>query len=382
MDMFSFIARRVVCMLVVLVLSACQTPETSSDITPLIVAHRGASAYMPQGSLAAYQRAIEQGADYLGMPLQVTKDDILVVHYQANLARSTDIQKHPEFAQRYRSEQVDGQEQRGWFVRDFTLEELKKLRLRPVSRDFQEGIASMDDVVTLVRKANRRGAQAVGIYPEIRHPTYYHAHGHDPESLLVARLKKLGWNTRTSHVIVESQEPSSLKRLRSIGGKIPLVQMIRADGIDYSSGELLFQSSGAKPYDWTVSGETRTYADMVQPAGLREIQSYANGIGAWRRFIVPVRSTEMDVRQDSQAQTVAPTSLITDAHKAGLFVHVWTFGNRSRDLPMNYWGNPRNELRHFYALGADGVFVEAPDVALSTRRLFRKQHGLDGGPLH
>lgn len=132
-----------------------------------------------------------------------------------------------------------------------------------------------------------------------------------------------------------------------------------------------------RPYDWTKSGDRRLFRDMVTPAGLAEISTYADGIGPWKP-IVPVKGeldgsgNVQDIDGDGKtdlrdAITQEPASLVDDAHRLGLFVHVFTFRNESRHLAHSYSGDPRAEYLQFFRLGVDGVFSEFPDTAISAR---------------
>jgi glycerophosphoryl diester phosphodiesterase len=177
---------------------------------------------------------------------------------------------------------------------------------------------------------------------------------------------------------VQSFEPGSLKEMRAKGLKVRMVQLIDADGYDFKTGGLSYAPPFHRPYDWQKSGDQRLFRDMVTPAGLAGIKTYADGIGPWKPYIVPVKGqlddagNLKDINGDGRidlrdAVTENPTSLIHDAHKLGLFVHAFTFRNESRYLARSYSGDPHAEYLQFFRLGVDGVFSEFPDTAIAAR---------------
>jgi len=177
---------------------------------------------------------------------------------------------------------------------------------------------------------------------------------------------------------VQSFEPGSLKEMRAKGLHVRMVQLIDADGYDFKTGDLTYKPPFHRPYDWERSGDQRLFKDMVTPAGLAEIRAYADGIGPWKPYIVPVRGqlddagNLKDINGDGNvdlrdAVTGSPTSLIEDAHRLGLFVHAFTFRNEDRHLAGSYRGDPRAEYLQFFRLGVDGVFSEFPEVAAAAR---------------
>jgi len=139
-----------------------------------------------------------------------------------------------------------------------------------------------------------------------------------------------------------------------------------------------------RPYDWTLAGDGRLFSSMVTPAGLAEIKTYADGIGPWKRYVFSARGeldakgALLDVNGDgminiSDAETLAPSTLIADAHAAGLLVHPFTFRDRPDQLAANYDGDPTLEYLQFFAAGVDGVFSDYPDTALAAREMFLRK---------
>ena len=325
---------------------------------PLVIGHRGASGYRPEHTLASYRLAIELGADYIEPDLVSTKDHVLVARHENDITGTTDVADHPEFAARETTKVIDGVAHTGWFTEDFTLAELRTLRaverlpdVRPANTAFN-GLYQVPTFQEVIDLAKRAG---VGIYPETKHPTYFDSINLSLEEPLLAALRANGLDSRRAKVFIQSFETSNLKELNG-ETRVPLVQLIDEVGA---------------PYDLVAAGDPRTYADLVTPAGLAEIATYADGIGPSKNLIVP---------RDAAGNLLDPTSLVRDAHRAGLVVHPWTFRRENTFLPLDFrQGNPASpeylrapgdlpaELRLFFRLGVDGVFSDNPDVAVATR---------------
>ncbi|MDP9902057.1 glycerophosphodiester phosphodiesterase [Variovorax ginsengisoli] len=379
-----------------LALGACATPSgtlsTLDGKPPLVVAHRGASGQLPEETLEAYARAIELGADVIEMDLLSTRDGVLVTRHDPNLATSTDVAAHPEFAARKKTKQVDGETQTGWFVDEFTLAELKTLGAistdaeRPQQFNGRFKVPTFQEVVDLAKAKSKETGRTIAIYPETKNPTYFRDLGLPMEDKLIAILEAAGWNSRNAPVFVQSFEPGSLKYMKRQGLKTPMVQLIDGDGIDMKTGAITYAVPVDRPYEWTQAGDRRNFSVMVTPAGLAEIKTYADGIGPWKRYIVSIRGTigadgkPVDVNRDGKindadATSTAPTTLVADAHQAGLFVHPFTFRNESRRLASDYQGDAKNEYLAFYRLGVDGVFTDFTDTALAARATYLQQAG-------
>ncbi|MEI6592063.1 MAG: glycerophosphodiester phosphodiesterase [Holophagaceae bacterium] len=354
---------------------------------PIVVAHRGASGYLPEETLEAYVKAIELGADVVEMDLISTKDGVLICRHDPNLAISTDVASHPEFASRRKSTQVDGETQTGWFASDFTLAEIKTLGAiatdveRPQQYNGRFRIVTFQEVIDLVKARTTTTGRRISVYPETKNPTYHRDLGLPLEDTLITLIQAAGWNSRSAPIYVQSFEPGSLKYLRAKGLATKLIQLIDADDVDLRTGALTFVAPYDRPYDWTRAGDSRLFSAMVTPAGLAEIKTYADGIGPWKRYVVTLKGAldaggrVVDVSGDglvneADATLQWPTSLIADAHRAGLYVHPYTFRNESRRLARDYQADPKNEYLAFYALGVDGVFTDFTDTALAARDEF------------
>jgi glycerophosphoryl diester phosphodiesterase len=325
---------------------------------PLVIGHRGASGYRPEHTLASYQLAIDMGADYIEPDLVSTSDHVLVARHENNIAETTDVADHPEFAGRMTTKTIDGNPMTGWFTEDFTLAELRTLRakerlpmLRPANTAF-DGLYQVPTFQEVIDLAKRAG---VGIYPETKHPTYFDSIGLSLEEPLVATLHANGYRGRNAPVFIQSFEVANLKELNR-RTRVPLVQLLDATG---------------QPYDFVVAGDPRTYADLATPEGLAEIATYADGVGPNKNLIVP---------RDAAGNLLDPTSFVRDAHRAGLQVHPWTFRKENNFLPADFrQGNPASpeflratgdapaEFRLFFRLGVDGLFSDHPDTAVAAR---------------
>jgi glycerophosphoryl diester phosphodiesterase len=360
-------------------------PPTLDGQRPLVIAHRGASGYLPENTLEAYQRAVDLGADAIEPDLISTRDGVLIASHYPNLAMNTDVASRPEFASRRRENwPIDGEIQSGWFAHDFTLAEIKTLGVvatdaeRPQQYNGKFRIVTLQEVIDLAKAESRRLGRPIAIYPETKNPTYHRDLALPLEDKLISAIRSAGWNSKAAPVFVQSFEPGSLKEMRAKGLKVRMVQLIDADGCDFRTGGLTYAPPFDRPYDWEKSGDQRLFRDMVTPAGLAEIRTYADGIGPWKPYIVPVKGqlddagNLKDINGDGKidlrdAVTGTPTSLVDDAHKAGLFVHAFTFRNERRYLAHSYLGDPRAEYRQFFRLGVDGVFSEFPDTAIAAR---------------
>jgi glycerophosphoryl diester phosphodiesterase len=271
-----------------------------STTQPLVIAHRGASGERPEHTLASYKRAIEEGADFIEPDLVMTRDHILVARHENEISGTTDVAAHPEFAARKATKVIDGQSFTGWFTEDFTLVELKTLRarerlpdLRPQNRQYdgQFEIPTFAEILALAATTKKH----VGVYPEIKHGTYFDGLGMNMEAPLLAALKKAGYTKKTDPVFIQSFEVGNLQRLRKVT-KLRLVQLIDGSGHPADRPDL-------------------PSANMVTPAGLAEVARYADAIGVTKSLIVP---------RDGAGRSQPPLTLVADAHKAGLKVHVWT----------------------------------------------------------
>lgn len=351
---------------------------------PWVIGHRGASGYLPEHTLAAYQLAIQQGADYIEPDLVSTKDGVLIARHEVSITGTTDVASRPEFRSRRTTKVIDGISETGWFADDFTLREIKTLRavqrvpFRPQQFNGVYEIPTFDEVLALAHAARKATGRVIGVYPETKHPTYHDTVGLSLERPLVRALHRGGMNHRRAPVVIQSFEVGNLKRLNRLTD-VRLVQLL--DALDVRLDGTI-DSTGYGPWDLMAAGDPRTYADLVRPEGLAEIATYADGIGPWKRYIVGAAGVDADGNgvaddvngdgavDDADRTATPPTSLIDDAHAAGLLVHAYTFRNETTYLPAPYADNPVQEYLQFFCLGIDGLFSDFPDTAVTARALF------------
>lgn len=354
-------------------------PQSDEFSLPIVIAHRGASGYLPDHTIEAYALAIDMGADFIEPDLVSTKDGHLIARHEPNLIATTDVASRAEFADRKRKTNVDGVDEEGFFASDFMLAEIKTLGAaqqfseRDATFNGKFRVPTLAEVIELAKRKVKEIGRTIGIYPETKHPTYHRALGLPLEERLIAALKNANWQHRDAPVFIQSFEPSSLRFLRE-RIQVKQVQLVMASGVA-ADGTLEFNPPYGRPYDWTVSGETRTFRDLVTPQGLAEIKTYADGIAVWKPFIVSAGTdaTGPAAFNEANRKLVAPSPLIGEAHRAGLVVHAWTFRNEPHRLAADYKGNPISEYLKFYQLGVDGVFSDFSDTAITARRIYRLQ---------
>nr|MBS0020512.1 glycerophosphodiester phosphodiesterase [Gammaproteobacteria bacterium] len=335
---------------------------------PIVIAHRGASGYLPEHTLAAYAIAILQGADFVEPDLVMTKDGCLIARHDNVLDRTTDVACRPEFAARRTTKVVDHVEVTGWFSEDFTLQEIKRLRAIeriPVRRsentrfDSQFEIPTLEEIIDLVTALERSTGHGIGIYPETKHPTYFEQLGLFMGQSLVEILRRHGFETeRKDRIFIQSFETANLKALRNMT-TMPLIQLLWVEG---------------QPYDVASTAGTLSYDDMANGEGLKAIAAYADGVGAEKNhFIIP-----RDV--DGNLEVHRTTRFVDEAHRAGLAVHAFTFRAENAYLPIslrrlnpsdpNAKGDLISEIKTFLAAGIDGFFVDQPDMGVTARAAF------------
>jgi glycerophosphoryl diester phosphodiesterase len=360
---------------------AGQTQALGNGGPVTIVGHRGASGHLPEHTLEAYALAIEQGADMVEPDLVSTKDGVLIARHEPNLVATTDVAS--KFPARRRTMVVDGVAEEGFFASDFTLAEIKTLRAvqafadRPQQFNGLYAIPTFDEVLALVRDRSAKTGRPIGVYPETKHPTYHQQLGLPLEDRLLASLDRVGWNRAGAPVFIQSFETANLKALRG-RTKVRLIQLVDADGVDLKTGAITYAAPYDMPYDWKVAGRSGTFGDLLTPAGLAEVKSYADGIAPWKRYLVTTRArldaagnpTDLNgdgAINDADTDAVANPALAKAIKDQGLLLHTWTFRSEARRLAATYAGDPLAEYRQFFALGIDGLFSDFPDAAVAAR---------------
>jgi glycerophosphoryl diester phosphodiesterase len=299
----------------------------------IVIAHRGASGERPEHTLASYQRAIEQGADFIEPDLVMTRDGVLVARHEPEIGGTTDVADHPEFSSRRRSQVIDGETMDGWFTEDFTLGELKSLRARerlPTLRsantefDGRFQVPTFDEIMQLALDTNRRrpGRPKIGVYPETKHPAHFRSLGLPQEAAVLETLARYGYDAPGSPVFIQSFDPHNLMQLRHMT-RLPLVQLLEHEVAD-----------------------------------LPGMAKYADAIGI--------------------AKALASAETVARAHDVGISVHVWTFRAENEFLPDDLksgpdpaaHGNLPAELERYLSRGIDGFFIDFPAVGVRVRDAF------------
>jgi glycerophosphoryl diester phosphodiesterase len=312
---------------------------------PILIAHRGASGERPEHTLASYERAIDQGADFIEPDLVLTKDGVLVARHENEISGTTDVADHPEFADRKTTKQIDGIDMVGWFTEDLTLAELRALRarerlpdLRPANKRFNDLylIPTFEEILKLVRAKEAETGRRIGLYPETKHPSYFAKIGLPHQAAMLAMLAKYGYENADDPVFIQSFEVGNLKALRT-ATRLRLIQLVDAEG---------------GPADLPGT----SYADMLTVQGLSDIATYADGVGPSAALLI-----------DAQG----PTALVGRAHDAGLQVHVWTLRMENSFLPTQFQrsddpqgrGDFTSYVQAIAATGVDGIFSDFPGQA-------------------
>lgn len=329
---------------------------------PLVLAHRGASGYRPEHTLAAYDLAVEQGADYIEPDLVMTKDGVLVDRHEPEISGTTDVADHPEFADRKTTKNLDGTQVTGWFVDDFTLAELKTLRakerlgdMRPESQgyDGQFEVPTFEEVLAKREALSRKTGRVIGIIPEIKHSTYLHDEGFDPEAEVARLVTTYHLNHPKAPLWVQSFELTALKDLRDEHG--------------YKGKSTFLTTVKGGPYDLHEQGTT--YAELTTASSMQDLSQWIDGFGPEKNAVIA---------RNADGSLGEPTSFVEDAHAAGLKVTPWTFRAENTFLPTDYrigtdpaaHGRMADEVTRFYEVGIDGAFCDQPDICVEAREDF------------
>lgn len=332
---------------------------------PLIIGHRGASGYRPEHTFGSYQLALDMGADVIEQDLVPTKDGHLVCRHENDITATTDVSAHPDFAGRKTTKTVDGVKLTGWFTEDFTLAELKTLRAKeriPGTRqhntlyDGRWEVPTFEEVLQWAEREGRKRGRRVWLHIETKHPTYFRKLGLPLEERVAKALRAHGRHRKDSPNFLQSFEPSSLQRLGKLVGCPKVV---------------LLGTPDTRPWDFEEAGDPRTVADLIKPEGLKWIAGFAQGIGPDLTVIIP---------RDKDGKLGTPTSVVKDAHAAGLVLHPYTVRNENTFLPTdlrrgtdpNAYGDSFAYFKALLGTGIDGLFSDNCDTALLAAAEFRK----------
>lgn len=348
---------------------------TLNGALPIVIGHRGAAGYRPEHTLASYQLAIAQGADYIEPDLVMTSDGALIARHEPMLGATTDVSSHPEFAARKTTKILDGVSTTDWFASDFTLAEIKTLRAvqpragRDQSFNGLYEIPTLDEVIALAQSQNVNTGRTIGIYPEIKHSTFHAGllGVNTFENALLNKLHGSYGNSVNAPVFIQSFEVSNLQYLNN-QTDIRLVQLIDADDVN-ADGSLSLVAPYDRPYDFAVAGDTRTFADLLSAGGLDFVNDYADGIGPWKPYLVTTAADGVERTGDgnltiNDRRVDGSTGVIELAHNLGLFVHGYTFRN---DASGYGFADPQAEMAYYFALGIDGVFTDFPNTGVAAR---------------
>jgi len=361
-------------------LNACggggNTLNTLNGDAPLVIGHRGSAGTLPEHTLEGYTLAIQQGADFVEPDLVLTKDGVMIARHEPVLDGTTDIAtKFP--ASRKTTKNLDGIPTTAYFASDFTLAEIKTLRAvqsgasRSHAFDGLYTIPTLDEIIALVKAEGAKAGRTVGIYAEIKHSTFHASvvgFGVNVfEDKLLATLHAAYGNVASAPVFIQSFEVSNLQYLHT-KTSIKLVQLIDADDVK-DDGSMSLVAPYQKPYDFVVKNDSRTFADLLTPAGLDFVKTYANAVGPWKPYLVKTVNDGVERTGDTtltinDRRVDGSTGVIEAAHQRGLLVHTWTFRN---DASGYGFKDPQAEMEYYMRLGVDGLFTDFTATGVAAK---------------
>ena len=296
---------------------------------------------------------------------------------------------------------VDGEDHTGdWSITDFTIAELKQWiggttydarNERPTGLNGKVPALTMQEIIDIAKAKSTATGRTITVYPEAKNPYWNNqqaiANGcgsgtHPFEDAIVKLIKDNNLNSKAAPIFVQSFDPASLKYMRAIGLASRVVQLVDGNDVDYQTGAMVYQQPDAynfvdgRPYSWTLAGDGRYFGDMLRAAGLAEIKTYADGIGPWKPQVMALTVAPFKAGAGlADVNTVAPTALIADAHKLGLFVHVYTFRSEKKYLAGVYKGDPVAEYLRYFRAGVDGVFTDFANTGFAARAAYLAETG-------
>ncbi|WP_295965608.1 glycerophosphodiester phosphodiesterase [uncultured Bartonella sp.] len=339
-----------------LVLMGSTFSTTANADDKVVIAHRGASGYLPEHTLPAKAMAFAQGADYLEQDLVMTKDDQLVVLHDHYLDRVTDVaERFPDRARK------DGR----YYAIDFTLAEIKSLKFSegftvengkkvqtfpgrfPMGKsDFR--VHTFEEEIEFIQGLNHSTGKNIGLYPEIKAPWFHHQEGKDIATRVLEVLKKYGYTSKTDKIYLQCFDANELKRIRNelepkMGMNLKLVQLIAYTKWNETEEQQPDGKWVNYSYDW-----------MLEPGAMEKIAQYADGIGPDYHMLIADSSTNGHI---------IINGMVKEAHEHQLEVHPFTV--RADQLPP--YAKDVNELYDalYRQAGVDGLFTDFPDKAVS-----------------
>ena len=367
-------------------LTACNDDDDDSYIQPsppssyvepkiIIVGHRGASALRPEHTLAAYQKAIDDGADFIEPDLVATKDGYLVARHENEIGGTTNVKTLSPFKDREKTKSIDGGEIKGWFTEDFTLNELNQnvrareriaeYRPQNVQYNDQYSIPTLDQIIQLAENHYKKTGKIIGLYIETKHPTYFQSIGLALEDPLLQTLAKYQYTREIAPIYLQSFEVANLKYMNE--------QLDLHKSLKHAKIIQLLDSPNSAPADFVKSGNPQKYLDIALASGLKQVATYADGVGPSKTYIF------------SNTDQNTTTSFVKDAHAVGLKVHPYTLRPENNFLPTYLrcssnlteacHSGSLKEFERFFKAGVDGVFTDDPALGRSAANQYLKTVG-------
>ena len=359
----------------VVLLTACNDDDNDIFVvTPeykepkiIVVGHRGASALRPEHTLASYQKAIDDGADFIEPDLVSTKDGVLVARHENEIGGTTNVSVLSQFADRKKTKIIDGTSLTGWFTEDFTLSELNQIKareripaLRPdnVQYNDQFNIPTLEQIIELAENHYKKTGKVVGLYIETKHPTYFQKQNLSLEDPILKTLAKYQYTRDIAPIYLQSFEVNNLKYFKD--------QLTLHKTLKYAKIIQLYDEKGLSPADFVAQGIKTTYGDMATAQGLTDVAKYANGVGPWKPYIFNETYT-------------APSDFVKNAHAVNLKVHPYTFRPENNFLANNLKCSTattdaskrcetgaNKEYEMYFKAGVDGIFTDDPGLGRKT----------------
>ena len=333
----------------------------------IVVGHRGASALRPEHTLASYQKAIDDGADFIEPDLVSTKDGVLVARHENEIGGTTNVSVLSQFADRKKTKIIDGTSLTGWFTEDFTLSELNQIKareripaLRPdnVQYNDQFNIPTLEQIIELAENHYKKTGKVVGLYIETKHPTYFQKQNLSLEDPILKTLAKYQYTRDIAPIYLQSFEVNNLKYFKD--------QLTLHKTLKYAKIIQLYDEKALSPADFVAQGIKTTYGDMATAQGLTDVAKYANGVGPWKPYIFNETYT-------------APSDFVKNAHAVNLKVHPYTFRPENNFLANNLKCSTattdaskrcetgaNKEYEMYFKAGVDGIFTDDPGLGRKT----------------